>query len=154
MPRILCTNLQSCKVSLNWSLVSLDAIGGLVAVHPEGDVAEDLARQELVEGLGQLLRVVDPSQAEVLSSRSRHLLKEQSGSKLNARILLGSHFFSADASVLFASKICCWCDNQSRLSQSERANFPHPSLQFPLSPSLNVLSILLLKALRLQLQGA
>ena len=86
MPRILCTNLQSCKVSLNWSLVSLDAIGGLVAVHPEGDVAEDLARQELVEGLGQLLRVVDPSQAEVLSSRSRHLLEEQSGSKLNARI--------------------------------------------------------------------
>jgi len=34
-----------------------------------------------VEGLGQLLRVVDPSQAEVLSSRSTHLRRRKSTRK-------------------------------------------------------------------------
>ena len=139
MPRILSTNLQSCKVSLNWSLVSLDAIGGLVAVHPEGDVAEDLARQELVEGLGQLLRVVDPSQAEVLSSRSRHLLEEQSGSKLNARFSFVSHFFPR--MLLFCLRRRFVVDVTTKvgsLSQREQTS-PTPLTSFrslPLSMSL------------------
>ena len=41
--------------------MSLDAVRGGFVVHPERDVAKDLARQKLVKRLGQLLRVVDPS---------------------------------------------------------------------------------------------
>ena len=48
--------------------MGLDAL----PVHGEGDVAEGLAGEELVEGLGQLLRVVNPREAKVLATVRFH----------------------------------------------------------------------------------
>jgi len=52
--------------------MGLDAVRRGLAVHPEGNVAQDFAGQEFVKGFRQFLRIIDPSQTEVLPTRHTH----------------------------------------------------------------------------------